>query len=884
LEHDLTRQVLREFLLILAAASVMLLVAGSVHYYAESRAERFTRESTEKLNVVLAGNAIDLNLDDVVSDLLYLAERDWNQAFQADPASTGYDALVSELKQFSRHQDIYDQIRFLDDRGREVVRINYNGGQPLEVASEELQNKSERYYYAQSRALDPGQIYISSFDLNIEQGRIEQPPKPTLRFGTPVLYDHEHRKGVLLLNYLGSRLIHDFQQAAANIADHVMLLNEEGYWLSSPDPTDEWGFMYGDTQTFGLRFPEAWQRLREGDQGQFETVNGLFSFTTVYPALSAASRLSKAADGPMRLGQPSGRWKVVSFVPTGELTYGPRFLRHTPLYGFMFALLAIGSLFLAQALVRHRQAEAQVAFEQRFRQTLENVDLLALGVDADGAIAFCNDALLELTGWERQEIIHRDWFDCFVPESLRGGYRSAFNTLISGQRRMARHEEWIMTRDGTQRLVSWNNALMTNARRAVTGLTYIGDDITESRQAEEQLRKLSRAVEQSPSIVLIVDTGGHIEYVNPKFTQLTGYTLKEVRGQNPRMLKSGETSSSEYAELWRTISSGGEWRGIFHNRKKNGELYWESASISGIRDADSVITHYLAVKEDITERKRLEQEVEDSNREIARNQALAAMGRMASMIAHDLRNPLSSIKMGLQILGKRSSPDWLEQESELKSIALEQVAYMEEILEDLLSYSRPEALTPEWISVEKLLDKAVLLAQRQIETHDVTVKTSYPPGLPTVNGDARKLRQVFSNLIINAVQATEGIQDRASKVRVSIDLDLAEDGPCVRISICDNGRGIDAHQSDKLFEPFYTTRARGTGLGLAIVRRILDQHHGLVTLEPAVGHGTCAVVILPTRPVVSDRAGALESADPPGAAATESEGPAQHARTVSLDQ
>ena len=139
------------------------------------------------------------------------------------------------------------------------------------------------------------------------------------------------------------------------------------------------------------------------------------------------------------------------------------------------------------------------------------------------------------------------------------------------------------------------------------------------RQQEELLRKLSRAVEQSPSTVVITDLKGNIEYVNPKFTALTGYTMDEVRGENPRILKSGHTSDAEYADMWQAISAGGEWRGEFLNKKKNGDLYWEFASISPIRDANGQMTHYLAVKEDITARKAVE---EDLRQNEARNEAL----------------------------------------------------------------------------------------------------------------------------------------------------------------------------------------------------------------------------------------------------------------------
>ena len=145
-------------------------------------------------------------------------------------------------------------------------------------------------------------------------------------------------------------------------------------------------------------------------------------------------------------------------------------------------------------------------------------------------------------------------------------------------------------------------------RSRLTGRLIVLRDITEEKQAQERLRQLSCAVEQSPNSVVITDTDGNIEYVNSKFTQLTGYSLEEAIGQNPRMLKSGETPHEEYQRLWDTIKSGGEWHGEFHNKKKNGERYWESAAISPITDAQGRLTHFLAITEDITERKRIEQD------------------------------------------------------------------------------------------------------------------------------------------------------------------------------------------------------------------------------------------------------------------------------------
>jgi signal transduction histidine kinase len=256
---------------------------------------------------------------------------------------------------------------------------------------------------------------------------------------------------------------------------------------------------------------------------------------------------------------------------------------------------------------------------------------------------------------------------------------------------------------------------------------------------------------------------------------------------------------------------------------------------------------------DITERRRLERQLDERNHEISRNQALAVVGRLANMVAHDLRNPLSSIKMGLQILGKEPAQHSGAEQQELKQIALEQVRYMEGILVNLLDYSRESPLKPEWLDIGKLLDAATLIVQKTIEERGARVTTRYQSGLPTLHGDGDKLRQVFSNLLVNAVQATEGIEDCAAEIHVSTHLELGTDRPRIRVEIRDNGCGVEAGQEQKLFEPFYTTRAKGTGLGLAIVGGIIRQHHGNVHLESAGKHGARAVVVLPTGPLPDAR-------------------------------
>jgi signal transduction histidine kinase len=242
-------------------------------------------------------------------------------------------------------------------------------------------------------------------------------------------------------------------------------------------------------------------------------------------------------------------------------------------------------------------------------------------------------------------------------------------------------------------------------------------------------------------------------------------------------------------------------------------------------------------------------QAEQANHELANSQALAAMGQAAALIAHDLRNPLSTIKMSLQIVGKRLAGDLSETERELNQIALEQVRAMEHVLTELLLYSRPDPLRPEWLAIDRLLEGAVRLAQREIAHYQVTVATRYQPGLPTLHGDGNQLRQAFRNLIANAAQATEGKPSGARQVEIQTHIWLAGEAPAIIVEISDNGRGIPPESLAQVFDPFYTTRAQGTGLGLPIAKRIIEQHHGRLQLQAAQPGGTRAVVMLPVGPL-----------------------------------
>jgi PAS domain S-box-containing protein len=368
----------------------------------------------------------------------------------------------------------------------------------------------------------------------------------------------------------------------------------------------------------------------------------------------------------------------------------------------------------------------------------------------------------------------------------------------------------------------------------------------ERRRTEEQLRKLSSAVEHSPAAIVITDAEGTIEYVNPKSLDITGYSAEEVLGQTLSILKVGEAPDSTYEELWRTIRAGGEWRGEFHNRRKNGEQFWEFASISGIRDDSGSITHFVAVKEDITERKSLQEQ-------LLRTQRLEGIGTLASGVAHDLNNILAPILMSIPLLeralaGTKSASlvSTIEQCAERGAAIVKQV----------LTFARGVHGERIFVQVHHLLHDMGKIAHSTFP-RSITIRNNSPGNLWPVNGDATQLHQVLLNLCVNARDAMPGggsLTIDAGNLQIDENYAAmspeAKPGPYLTFSVSDTGHGIPAGIMQKIFDPFFTTKevGKGTGLGLSTVIGIVKNHGGFLTVESEPGKGTTFKVFLPAEP------------------------------------
>ena len=268
---------------------------------------------------------------------------------------------------------------------------------------------------------------------------------------------------------------------------------------------------------------------------------------------------------------------------------------------------------------RKRAEEALGESEEKYRQLIHGLPTAIYACDAQGYITLCNAAAVRLWGRE-PKIGHDRWCGShrlFTPDGKRLPHARCPMALAMIEDEPIRDAELIVERpDGSRsHVLAFPDPIHDSAGAVIGAVNMLVDitalKVTENalRSSARKLRTLSRAVEQSPASVIITSTTGEIEYVNPKFTEVTGYALEEVRGQNPRFLKSGTQPPDFYKQMWETIQAGQDWRGEFCNRKKNGELFWEFAVIAPIEDEHGTVTHFVAVKEDITERKRLEKEV-----------------------------------------------------------------------------------------------------------------------------------------------------------------------------------------------------------------------------------------------------------------------------------
>jgi PAS domain S-box-containing protein len=610
----------------------------------------------------------------------------------------------------------------------EIVRVDFNDGNPIIVPNEQLQSKAKRYYFEDTFVLAQGEVFVSPMDLNIEHGEIEQPLKQMVRFGTPIFDPDGHKRGVVILNYFAKYMTHHLELTPGG-HDQIMLLNSDGYWLHSPNPEDEWGFIYPEKEdrTFGNAYPEAWLTIATDESGQFFNTDGLFTFVTIYPLLEGqeSSTGSSSAFEPsaQQIGAKEYYWKLVAYAPSSVLSAatGPIANRVLLVFGLMVVIVAGGSGVGARAMVRRKQAEEKLRqAEVKYRSIFENAVEGIFQTTRDGRYLTANPALANIYGYKS-------------PEEL----------LVS-----------------------------------VTDIE-------------------------------------HQVYVEP-----------DRRAEFIRLMEEhGEVSKFE-----------------FQVYRKDGSVIWISESARAVRDESGAVRYYEGTVEDISERKRAEEELALRAEELARSNS--ELDDFSYVVSHDLKEPLRGIEAFSGFLAEDYGDKLDEQGQRYISVLRESAVGMRDLIEDLLQLSRIGRAQHEYgaVAVESLLedvhrDLGFALKEKKV---DLRLQAD----LPTITCDQVRLREVFKNLISNAIKFND-------KPRPVVEVACRQDDGVYTFSVRDNGIGIDEQYQEKIFGIFQRLNRReeyeGTGAGLTICKKIVEAHGGKIWVESKDGQGATFSFTIPKK-------------------------------------
>ena len=375
-----------------------------------------------------------------------------------------------------------------------------------------------------------------------------------------------------------------------------------------------------------------------------------------------------------------------------------------------------------------------------------------------------------------------------------------------------------------------------------SGMRGILIDMTERKQIEDELRKLSRTVEQSPNSIMITNIFGDLEYVNPMFTQLTGYSYDEVIGKNPRFLKSGETNDHDYKKLWNTLLNNETWRGEFHNRKKNGELYWESVSISPIVEAHGKITHFLAIKEDITEKKKIEKELIKAKEKAEESDRLKS--EFLAQMSHEIRSPINIILSYNSFIKEElegrldkylaTSFDSIDSAGKRLLRTLDLILNMAAVQSGYVEFQ----FGP--IDVISIIAELVKEFKFSAISKNLNLLYTSYTNKSIVFADDYIVSEIFQNLIGNAIKYT---------IEGTVEIKIYESGRNLYVEVIDTGIGISEEYIPKIFLPFtqeetgYSRKYEGNGLGLALVKKYVELINAEIKVSSKKGAGSVFTVI-----------------------------------------
>lgn len=849
--------VLKRFLKTFPLFLILIFSVTIVIYYEDVKNEQDILEHEEQHHLELADVTIFSNFQYTIKDLSAISEKQEIIRF-LDGNESDKENLEVLFQHFLEVNANYDQIRLLNETGMEVIKIKNGNEDTFIVPENQLKYRGNRNYFQEVIQHKKDEVYVSPFELNIENEEIEIPINPVIYFGTPIFDNYNQSRGVIVINYLGSEILNQFERITQYFGDaHYSLLNSNGYYLKGVNREDEWGCMFenGTNRTFRKDNPELWQQILKRKTGHFLTDKGLFSFSTIYPLsnLIISNSTSLYSDG---LNYSNNRsivrleyfWIIVSFISDENIYDGPQKTLNDLLMidSLLIVILAITLWTLSNTQFKKGHAEEELQrqhdhletiveertrelmeSEEKFRSISASANEAIIMMDDKSKIVYWNEAAEKIFGHSTEEAYGREVHTFIAPEKYLGDFSRSFPGFLEsgGAPAVGKTLELEGVRkDGTEFPIELSVSSINH--KGVWNAVAIIRDITERRKMEETreqyVKKLhvlhnrfKTLVTNSPDGILIVDKKGMIIFVNPSGESLLGKKSENLIGS------SFEFPQVEDERMEMEILSESGQPGTVEMRFV--EIEWEGEDV------------HLVMLHNITDRKMMEEE---------RAKLASMKSDFIILNAHELGTPLMVINGYLEELKDYSDlygedgRDAIQHiEMNLKRIqTLQKAMYNITLLERNKFTLNKKPIFVHHITKNVLNELSIVAKQKQI-----SFVSSYPD-YNTILADGDRIHKVISILVENAIKYTpEGGM---------IEVSGSNSDPDIELIVKDNGIGISLADQENIFNEFYQAEdimghKDGFGLGLCLAKGIIESHGGEIRVESIPGKGSSFHIRLP---------------------------------------